>query len=47
MFRVSVAGTLIPTQTQTNAAAAVLSIGSFIEYWRVGSTAITSVGQWD
>lgn len=46
-FEVTVAGTIIPTQTLTTAAAAVLAAGSFIEFWRVGSTTMTSVGQFD
>lgn len=41
------AGTLIPTQTLVTAAAAVLSIGSFIEFWRVGTSSVTTAGQWD
>lgn len=41
------AGTMIPTQTLANAAAAVLAIGSYIMFKRMGSTSMTSVGQWD
>lgn len=46
-FEVTTAGTIIPSTTMVAAAASVLSIGSFLEFWRVGSTSMTSVGQWD
>jgi hypothetical protein len=46
-FEVTGAGTIIPAQTQNTAAAAVLSVGSFIEFWRCGSTSMTSVGRWN
>jgi hypothetical protein len=46
-FEVTGAGTIIPTQTVKTAAPAVLSVGSFIEFWRVGSTTMTSVGAFD
>lgn len=49
-FEVTGAGTVIPTQTLVTAAAAVLSVGSYIEFWRqgtIGDTAVTSVGPWD
>jgi len=45
-FEVSVAGTIIPSFAQTTAAAAVLNIGSYFKCSRVGSTSVTSVGQW-
>lgn len=46
-FQITGAGTVIPTQTLVTAAAAVLTIGSYMEFWRVGSSSMTSVGQWD
>lgn len=46
-FEVTGAGTIIPTQQLANAAAAVLAIGSCIMFHRIGSTSMTSVGQWD
>ena len=45
-FSVTVAGTIIPSFAQTTAAAAVVSIGSYIKFNRIGSTTMTSVGQW-
>jgi hypothetical protein len=45
-FEVTGAGTIIPSFAQTTAAAAVVSIGSFIKFRRIGSTTMTSVGQW-
>lgn len=46
-FEVTVAGTLIPSITMVTAAASVLAIGSFLGFERIGSTTVTSVGQWD
>lgn len=45
-FEVTVAGTIIPSFAQTAAAAAVVSVGSYIQVNRVGSTTLTSIGQW-
>jgi hypothetical protein len=45
-FEVSVAGTIIPSFAQTTAAAAVISIGSYFRCNRIGSTSLTSIGQW-
>jgi hypothetical protein len=45
-FDVTGTGTLIPAQTMHDAAAAVLSVGSFFECWRIGATGFTSVGPW-
>lgn len=45
-FIVTVAGTIIPSFAQTTAAAAVVSIGSYFKCNRIGSTSVTSVGQW-
>lgn len=45
-FEVTVAGTIIPSFAQTTAAAAVVSVGSYIQVNRVGSTTLTSIGQW-
>lgn len=46
-FEVTSAGTVIPSFAQTTAAAAVVSIGSYIRIRRVGSTSLTNIGQWD
>lgn len=46
-FEVTGAGTIIPSYAQTTAAAAVVKIGSYCAFERVGSTTMTSVGQWD
>jgi len=45
-FTVTVAGTIIPSFAQTTAAAAIVSIGSYFKCNRIGSTSMTSVGQW-
>lgn len=45
-FEVTGAGTIIPSFAQTTAAAAVVSIGSYMKFRRIGSTSMTSVGQW-
>lgn len=46
-FEITVAGTLIPSIDQVTAAAAVVSIGSYILFERIGASTLTSVGQWD
>lgn len=46
-FEVTGAGTIIPSVTQANASAAVVSVGSYLEFWRIGATGAVSVGQWD
>jgi hypothetical protein len=46
-FEVTGAGTIVPSFAQTTAAGATVSIGSYIEFSRVGSTGVASVGQWD
>lgn len=46
-FEVTGAGTIIPSFAQTTAAAAVVSVGSYFKCNRIGSTTMTSVGQWD
>lgn len=45
-FEVSGAGTIIPSFAQTTAAAAVVSVGSYFQTNRIGSTTVTSIGQW-
>lgn len=45
-FEVTGAGTIIPSFAQTTANAAVISIGSYLKFRRIGSTSVTSVGQW-
>lgn len=46
-FEVTGAGTMIPSTTMVTAAASTLSIGSYMEIWRIGTTSVVSVGQWD
>jgi hypothetical protein len=46
-FEVTAAGTLIPSIDQVTAAAATLAAGSYFCIERIGSTTMTSVGQWD
>lgn len=45
-FEVTAGGTVIPSIALQTAAAAVVSIGSYFEVWRVGSTSATTLGQW-
>jgi hypothetical protein len=45
-FEVTAAGTIIPSTTMVVAAASTLSVGSFLRFERIGSTSVTSVGQW-
>lgn len=45
-FECTAAGTWIPQLAQTTAAAATVAIGSFVKLKRIGSTSMTSVGQW-
>lgn len=45
-FEVTVAGTIIPSFAQTTANAAVVKVGSYFMCERIGSTSMTSVGQW-
>lgn len=46
-FTVTTAGTLIPSIDQVTAAAAIVAIGSYITFERIGDTSAVSVGQWD
>ena len=46
-FEVTSAGTIIPSLTLVTANAAVVAIGSYIKFNRIGSTSVVSVGQWD
>lgn len=46
-FEVTAAGTLIPSIDLVNAAAAVVSIGSYFVCERFGTENVVSVGQWD
>lgn len=41
------AGTIIPSMTLVTAAAAVIGIGSYCGFERMGSDTVTNVGQWD
>jgi len=41
------AGTIIPSMTLVTAAAAVIGIGSYCGFERLGSDTVTNVGQWD
>ena len=45
-FEITGAGTIIPSTTMAVAAASILSVGSYMRFERVGSTSMTSVGQW-
>jgi hypothetical protein len=45
-FEVTGAGTIIPSFAQTTTAAAVVKIGSYFKCNRIGSTSVTSVGEW-
>jgi hypothetical protein len=45
-FRVTVAGTVIPSIQLVTAAAAVVAVGSYFRCRRIGSATVTSVGQW-
>jgi hypothetical protein len=48
VFTVTVAGTIIPQITQgTNAAAANMLIGSYLRIHPVGTSTVTTVGNWD
>lgn len=46
-FEVTVSGTVIPSITLLNAAAAVVSAGSYFECWSIGGTSAAYVGAWD
>lgn len=47
-FEVTGAGTLIPQVTlQTAVGTAAVAAGSYFEVYRVGSTTLTAIGQWD
>lgn len=46
-FEVTSGGTMQLRITLQTAAAAVVGIGSLLEVWRIGSTSLASVGQWD
>lgn len=45
-FRVTVAGTIIPSIALANAAAAVVAAGSYFRCYKVGSSSFTTVGNW-
>jgi len=45
-FRITAAGTIIPSVTLANAAAAVVRIGSYFRCHCVGSQTVQTVGQW-
>lgn len=46
-FEVTVAGTIIPSIALVNAAAAVISAGTYFECWSIGSNTVDSSGDWD
>lgn len=46
-FEVTVAGTIVPSVTLVTAAAGSVAAGSYFRVRRVGSTTLTTVGQWD
>lgn len=45
-FEVTSGGTIIPSVTLDNAAAATVTVGSYFYVERIGSTSLVSVGQW-
>lgn len=45
-FEITGAGTIIPSIDQVTAEPAVVNIGSYIAFERIGSTSVVSVGQW-
>lgn len=46
-FEVTTGGTMIPSITLATGAAAVVAVGSFFAFERMGSTSVASVGEWD
>lgn len=46
-FRVTTAGTIIPSISLVTAAAAVVIAGSCFRIWRAGAENVNSVGAWD
>lgn len=46
-FRITTAGTIIPSGTLVTAAAAVVKAGSYFRIWRAGEESTNSVGAWD
>lgn len=46
-FRVTAAGTIVPSATLVTAAAAQVKAGSHFRCWRAGDAATVSVGAWD
>lgn len=46
-FEVTGAGTMIPSVTLVTANAAVVAVGSYFMFERIGSTSMTSIGQWN
>ena len=46
-FEVTGAGTIVPSITMQTGSASVLSVGSYLMVERIGSTSLTSIGEWD
>jgi hypothetical protein len=46
-FEITAAGTIIPSIQLVTANAAVLAIGSYLTFERIGTDSVVSVGQWD
>lgn len=46
VFEIATAGTIIPSITLTNAAAAVVNAGSFFECYSIGDTSVGFIGDW-
>ncbi len=46
-FRITTAGTIIPSITLVTAAAATMKAGSYFRIWRAGDVSTYSVGAWD
>jgi hypothetical protein len=46
-YRLTVAGTIVPSATLVTASAAVVKAGSYFRCWKAGGAAAVSVGAWD
>lgn len=46
MFTLTTAGSIVPSLSQTTAAACVVGVGSYFNIWSLGSKTVASVGNW-
>lgn len=46
MFTLTTAGSIVPSLSQTTAAACVVGVGSYFNIWSIGSKTVASVGNW-